>query len=273
MKQCWIVLGSLAALTACGGTQTAKSLPRAQASTSASSPSGQGEFRSGNELSASSNENAAGRGAQADAPAQADTVSRTSPVGGASERDALRAELAPLPAGTKVLHIGDSFAGALGVPLGALLEAASVKSVLKHTDASYLTDWAWNGELQKYLWKYNPDLLIITLGANELAIAEPEQREKTIKKITSIVGDRPCLWVAIPLWQGKHNGLMDVIQKNAGPCVYWDSNALLDVENMARISDGIHPTTEARVAWAQVVFDWLKQHRKLDGDRSWELRP
>ena len=273
MKQYWIVLGSLVALTACGGAQTAdQSVPGAQASMPASSPSDGGE-RSGNEPSASSNDNAAGQDAQADASSQASTVSRTSPAAGASEGDAQRAEVPPLPAGTKVLHIGDSFAGALGLPLGALFEAASVKSVLKHTDASYLTDWAWNGELQKYLWKYNPDLLIITLGANELAITEPEQREKTIKKITSIVGDRPCLWVAIPLWQGKHNGLMDVIQKNAGPCVYWDSNALLDVENMARISDGIHPTSEARAAWAQVVFDWLRQHRKVDSDRPWQLRP
>lgn len=177
----------------------------------------------------------------------------------------------PLPSGTKVLHVGDSFAGALGLPLGTLFEQAGVKSVLKHTDASYLTDWAWNGELQKMLWKYNPDLLIITLGANELAIAEPEQRVKTIEKITSLVGDRPCVWVAIPLWQGKHNGLMDVIRKHAAPCVYWDSNQLLDVEHMPRVADGIHPTKEARSDWAKVVFDWLKVHRSTNGERPWSL--
>lgn len=178
---------------------------------------------------------------------------------------------AALPEGTKVLHVGDSFAGALGIPLGALLEKAGVKSVLKHTDASYLTDWAWNGELEKFIWKYNPDLLIITLGANELAIAEPSQRIKTIRKITSLIGDRPCLWVAIPLWQGRHNGLMDVIRENSAPCVYWDSNRLIDVEHMPRISDGIHPTTEARNAWAQVVFDWLEVHRKPEPSRPWVL--
>src|SRR5690606_17807422 len=76
----------------------------------------------------------------------------------------------PVPADTKVLHVGDSFAGALGKPLGTLLEEAGVRSVLKHTDSSYLTDWAWDGNLQKYLWKYNPDLVLVTLGANELEI-------------------------------------------------------------------------------------------------------
>ncbi len=178
-----------------------------------------------------------------------------------------------LPEGTKVLHVGDSFAGALGLPLGKMLEEAGVKSVLKHTDSSYLTDWAWNGELQKMLWKYNPDLLIITLGANELAISEPAQREKTIKKIMSVVGDRPCLWVAIPLWDGKHNGLMDVIKDNVGSCVYWDSNRLIDVEHMPRISDGIHPTTEARAQWAKVVFNWLKEHRAPSSKEPWTLSP
>jgi lysophospholipase L1-like esterase len=174
--------------------------------------------------------------------------------------------------GTKVLHVGDSFAGALGLPLSALFEQAGIKSVLKHTDASYLTDWAWNGELQKMLWKYNPDLLIITLGANELAIADPEQRIKTIKKITSLVGDRPCVWVAIPLWKGDHNGLLDVIRKHAAPCIYWDSNQLLDVEHMPRVADGIHPTSKARSDWAQVVFDWLKQHRAAHGGKPWALK-
>jgi len=167
--------------------------------------------------------------------------------------------------------VGDSFAGALGLSLSTLFEEAGVKSVLKHTDASYLTDWAWNGELQKMLWKYNPDLLIITLGANELAIAEPEQRIKTIQKITSLVGDRPCVWVAIPLWQGKQNGLMDVIKEHAAPCVYWDSNQLLDAQHMPRVADGIHPTSAARKQWAEAVFDWLKVHRLSGGKKPWSL--
>ncbi len=202
----------------------------------------------------------------ADAAARLEDVAARETVGEQSPTE-------PLPEGTKVLHVGDSFAGALGLPLGKLLQEHGVKSVLKHTDASYLTDWAWNGDLQKMLWKYNPDLLIITLGANELSITEPEQRKKTIAKIMKVVGDRPCLWVAIPLWDGKHNGLMDVIRDNVGSCVYWDSNELIDVEHMARISDGIHPTAEARADWARVVFDWLRQHRKPTDGRPWALEP
>lgn len=179
----------------------------------------------------------------------------------------------PIPAGTKVLHIGDSFAGALGRPLGDLFEGVGMRSVLKHTDSSYLTDWAWDGNLQQYIWKYNPDLVIVTLGANELEIVEPKQREKTVKKIISVIGPRPCVWVAIPLWEGPKNGLLEVIREHASPCVYMDTNALLDTTKMDRIQDGIHPTSEARRNWAAFVFDWLKAHRKPTPEKPWTLRP
>ncbi len=193
------------------------------------------------------------------------------------ERDALGTPpgedaIRPLPEGTKVLHVGDSFAGALGLPLGELFETAGLRSVLKHTDSSYLTDWAWDGNLQKYLWKYNPDLVLVTLGANELEIAKPEQREKTVKKIIATIGDRPCVWVAIPLWDGPKNGLLDVIQKHSSPCIYMDTNTLFDPRNMPRIHDGIHPTTEARKKWAEDVLEWLKVHRDPQAGRPWNLR-
>lgn len=180
-------------------------------------------------------------------------------------------EPVPIPEGTKVLHVGDSFAGALGKPLGELMEAAGMRSVLKHTDASYLTDWAWDGNLQKYIWKYNPDLVLVTLGANELEIENPELREKTVRKIVEIIGDKPCVWVAIPLWDGPKNGLLDVIKKNSQPCHYMDTNALFEPTKMARIRDGIHPTTEARKTWAEGVFSWLREQRRPTPGRPWNI--
>jgi hypothetical protein len=180
-------------------------------------------------------------------------------------------EESALPPGTKILHVGDSFAGALGIPLGELFAAAGMRSVLKHTDSSYLTDWAWDGNLQKFVWKYNPDLVIVTLGANELEIADPELREKTVRKIVESIGGRPCVWVAIPLWDGPKNGLLDVIRKNSAPCTYLDTNTLIDTTQMARISDGIHPTTEARRAWAAEVLAWLRAHRRPIPERPWNI--
>lgn len=179
----------------------------------------------------------------------------------------------PVPAGTKVLHVGDSFAGALGLPLGTKLKEEGVSSVLKHTDASYLTDWAWDGQLQKMIWRYNPDLVLITLGGNELEIVQPERRERTVKKIVSLVGERPCVWIGVPLWKGPQNGLLDVIEGSCEPCVYLDTSKLIDLSQMERMKDGIHPTTSARARWADAVFGWLQRHRANDGERPWTVVP
>lgn len=177
----------------------------------------------------------------------------------------------PPPVGTKVLHVGDSFAGALGIPLGKLLEEAGVKSILKHKDSSYLTTWAWEPDLEQEIWRYNPDLVVVTLGANELGIADPGQREKTVKKIVATIGQRPCLWVAIPLWSERHNGLLEVIEKSAAPCVFYDTNREMDTAHMARIHDGIHPTNDARRQWAEAVFGYLMAHRQPRAGAPWWL--
>ncbi len=177
----------------------------------------------------------------------------------------------PLPVNTGVLHVGDSFAGALGIPLGKRFKAAGLRSILKQETASYIPGWGSGDKLQGYIWKYNPDLVLVTLGANELGIVEPEQRVRNIRKIVEIIGDRPCVWIATPLWNGKQNGLMDVIRDNVAPCHFMDTNVLIDVEAMPRLSDGIHPTMNAREDWADFVLDWLRTHRSPTPQRPWNL--
>lgn len=206
----------------------------------------------------------------APAPATGDAAPAAEPTS-LEPAPAAPPERIALPAGTKVLHVGDSFAGALGIPLGEMLEQAGVRSVLKHKDSSYLTTWAWEPELAQDIWRYNPDLVVITLGANELAIADPAQREKTVRKIVSTIGQRPCLWVAIPLWSERHNGLLDVIESASKPCVFYDTNEKLDTLAMPRIHDGIHPTNAARRAWAEAVFDYLVTHRRPREGAPWWL--
>jgi len=175
----------------------------------------------------------------------------------------------PLPEGTTVLHVGDSFAGALGVPLNKRLRDAKVRSILKYRTASYIVDWAHREPLSDYLFQYKPDLVLVTLGANELEIEAPERRIPAIEKIVEIIGDRPCIWVGIPLWEGAHNGLPEIIEKHAAPCRYLDTDTLFP--DMPRARDKIHPTMEAREDWANKVAHWLAQERRPTADRVWAL--
>lgn len=197
------------------------------------------------------------------------TEELSEPAEDAPEAPPERREPLPIPEGTTVLHVGDSFAAALGLPLNRMLKEHGVRSVLEYETASYIPGWSAGDKLQRLLWKYDPDLVLITLGANELEIAEPTQRIRNIRRIVDTLGERPCVWVATPLWAGAKNGLMDIIRDNVAPCRYMDTNQL--ITEMARGPDKIHPTTAAREEWAKVVLHWLRTERRPTEERPWEL--
>lgn len=175
----------------------------------------------------------------------------------------------PLPKGTLVLHIGDSFAAALGVPLAKRLKAAGLRNVVEFKTSSYIPTWAFGPELTKYVSNYNPDLVLITLGANEIEIPDPPQRVGAIKRLVATVGGRPCVWISPPLWK-KDTGLMAVIRANAAPCHYLDSDTI--VHDLPRAPDKIHPSTVGREVWADAVFSWLGKELDPKGSRPWALR-
>lgn len=177
----------------------------------------------------------------------------------------------PLPKGTTVLHIGDSFAGALGIDLNREFEKAGVRGVLKYQTASYIPTWAWDKDLDTYLRRYQPDLVIVTLGANELEIVDPSERIPTIRRLVDRISDRPCLWIGPPLWEGARDVLPPVIRANVAPCRYMDSTAILPPLERAR--DKIHPTMNARQEWARFVIDWLARQRDPNGATPWALLP
>ncbi|MEI9940256.1 MAG: SGNH/GDSL hydrolase family protein [Pseudomonadota bacterium] len=176
----------------------------------------------------------------------------------------------PLPKGTRVLQIGDSFAAALGGELGKLLKDAGVRSTLEYKTASYIPNWSYEGDVPRFVANYQPDLVLITLGANEIEIPKPDERIKPIKHLVSTLGGRPCVWVAPPLWK-PDTGLLKVIRENVAPCRYLDSNAL--VHDLPRGRDKIHPSAEGRQIWAKIVFDWLVRERLGNAKQPWALKP
>ncbi|HEX3597385.1 MAG TPA: hypothetical protein VHU80_19895 [Polyangiaceae bacterium] len=176
-----------------------------------------------------------------------------------------------LPAGTTILQIGDSFAGALGIDLNRDLKEEGVRGVLKYEQSTYIPTWASNKDLDGYLNRFHPDLVLITLGANELSIPDPAQRAPTIHRLVGRLGGRACVWVAPPLWEGARPALLDTIRESCAPCVYLDSSAL--VPDLQRMRDHIHPSMQGRKIWAKAVLDWLREHRDPHGSRPWEMKP
>jgi len=245
-------------VVACGGAPPTVSIPAPPeaATTSAGSPSRYA--RSDEPLPAASATASGVVGAPQEAVASFEESSAEAPVG-------------ELPTGTTVLQIGDSFAGALGIDLNRELKEAGVRGVLKYETSTYIPTWASSKDLDHYLWKFHPDLVLITLGANELEIPDPAARAPTIHRLIGRLGGRPCVWVAPPLWQGARPALLDTIRSSCAPCLYLDSSAL--VPELQRMRDHIHPAMQARKIWAKAVIDWLRKHRDPRGSRPWDLVP
>lgn len=175
-----------------------------------------------------------------------------------------------LPQGTTVLHIGDSFAGALGIALNRGLKQAGLRGILRFKTSTFIPTWAWGKQVPLYIAQYKPDLVLITLGGNELKIKTPEQRAGGIKKLVQKLNGTPCVWIAPPLWAGD-TGLLPVIRNNCAPCRYMDTNSL--ISEMARLRDKIHPTMQAREEWAEVVLRWLAEQRSPTEKLPWALKP
>jgi lysophospholipase L1-like esterase len=177
--------------------------------------------------------------------------------------------LPELPKDSRILHIGDSFAGALGIELNKVLKNAGVKARLEFETSTYIPTWAYQKKLKDLVSGYNPDLVLISLGANELENPEPEKRAPLIKKIVESLGGRSCVWVAPALWEGAKSALLDVIKANVEPCVYLDMNRL--VKKMPRAGDKIHPSMATRPDWALATARWLANHRRPTDGRPWAI--
>lgn len=177
----------------------------------------------------------------------------------------------PLPAGLKILVIGDSFAEALGVGLKAKEKDAGIRVTLKGEKATFIPEWAGTNKGVAVLMKqYQPDLVVIALGGNELAMTTPEIRAPKVAKLVSLLGETPCVWVAPPLWGNKDNGLLGIIRDNSKPCRHFDSNVL--APDLPRGSDKIHPTAEGQKKWATYLLDWVSAEREAGAPR-FALRP
>ncbi len=201
-------------------------------------------------------------GSSAESVTSAHSASRTTV-------DVTPPEASPLPSGTVVLHIGDSFAESLGAPLGRRFVSAGLRNVLHTKTPSYTPGWAYRPELKRYIARYNPDLVLVTLGGNEFEIPNPDERIPAVERIVQTIGARPCIWITPPRWK-QDTGILRVIREHAAPCHVLDSDSI--VSDLPRAHDHVHPSEAGRERWADAVLDWLEHARDPAGPSPWALR-
>lgn len=158
-----------------------------------------------------------------------------------------------------VLHTGDSMVGGYG----GLTKALEGK--YKPLGAKFVRDWQVSVSIQTWakdkhfgelLQKNDPDLVILTLGANDMAAPFPKSLAPFIQAIAKKVGKRECYWLPPVPWskETKDSGLIQVIKDNAAPCKVFDGSNL----KLTRAPDGIHPTDKGGAEWADAFFKFYE---------------
>jgi hypothetical protein len=165
-------------------------------------------------------------------------------------------------AGKSVLLVGDSMAEGLRPSLQQRVEAAGGHFIGEPWQSSTIIGWQGSGRLREMIGRYQPDIVFISLGSNELEARKPEARAPLIKRMVEEIGARPAYWIGPPSWK-EDRGLLRVIEENFQPGHFYNASNL----QVPRQRDGKHPTSEGFAQWTELIWTW---YEKRDGRRNAE---
>ena len=84
--------------------------------------------------------------------------------------------MVPAAQASRVLHVGDSMAPLVGNYLRSIFSSSGRQYFLETVISSSTLDWAEKGLLREAMYKYDPEVVLISLGSNELFDPKPERR-------------------------------------------------------------------------------------------------
>jgi hypothetical protein len=149
----------------------------------------------------------------------------------------------------RVLHFGDSMVPLVGNYLKPVYERQGSSYRMLSTRSSTTRTFSDHAGLSAALREYDPDLVLISLGSNELFERELGAVATAVRAIVRQVGDRPCLWISPPAW-AKGYGFLDTLRESVAPCDHFDSSRL----PFSRQADGRHPDWSSSYRWASEVW-------------------
>jgi lysophospholipase L1-like esterase len=166
----------------------------------------------------------------------------------------------PFPAKTyrAVLQTGDSMVGGgLCRALQPRFAAEGTKFIRDVWESGSIEDFGDSDRLSKLLSKHDPDLVLLTMGANDVGGNVTDYLGKKIDKIVAMTQKghaRDCVWIGPPKWRVNGKPVLDMIKAHVSPCVLFDST---DIE-MHRKPDKIHPDEKGGDEWAVAFWHWFR---------------
>jgi hypothetical protein len=157
--------------------------------------------------------------------------------------------------GKTFILIGDSMAEGLAWYLRSKVEAAGAKFFSEPWYSSTTIAWQADHRMATLVAKYNPDIIFLALGSNEVIVPNVASRASAVKDITAEMGGRKAYWIGPPSWR-PDEGIVHVIEANFIPGHFYNSNDL----KVPRRKDGAHPTPDGFKIWADLVWDWYARN-------------
>jgi len=171
--------------------------------------------------------------------------------------EALPATGAPAPlTGKTVLHVGDSMVGGnwgLTKALDQRFSSEGAKFVRDYKVSESIVSYDKSPKLKDLLAKHRPDIVILTLGTNDVFVPYPAAMAGNVRNIVARIGARECYWMGPPTWK-PDTGIVQVLRDNVAPCKFYDSSNL----KLQRAGDGIHPTDRGGAEWATSFWTFFR---------------
>lgn len=178
--------------------------------------------------------------------------------------EANQAETPPSLAGKVVLHVGDSMVGGnfgLTKALDHKFTAEGAKFIRDYKVSESIVSYDHSPKLKELIARHKPDIVIITLGTNDVFVPYPAAMANNVQNIVKRVGARECYWMGPPTWK-PDTGIVQVIKDNAAPCKFYDSSNL----KLQRAGDGIHPTDRGGADWASSFWTFFQKTTSAAAD-------
>lgn len=153
----------------------------------------------------------------------------------------------------RVLLVGDSLAVGLAPNLQRLASFAGDSFAAEATTGTRSDQWA--PKMPSLLTKYDPTLVLISLGTNDANMSDPTQNRGYVRSIVEAVrasGAR-LVWILPPTLPPKLKAqpVRDMIV-DTGIETY-DSYLI----QIPRAGDGIHPTPSGYSSWASAIWSFI----------------
>jgi hypothetical protein len=157
-----------------------------------------------------------------------------------------------------VLQTGDSMVGGgLCRALQPRFAAEGTKFVRDVWESGSIEDFAGSDRIPKLLARHDPDLVLLTMGANDVGGNITDYLAKKIERVVALTqknGPRDCVWIGPPKWRVNGQPVIDMIREHASPCVFFDATNI----EMQRKPDKVHPDEKGGDQWAVAFWHFFR---------------